>query len=97
MNENIFDCLEHGAGTCRNEILIEKLISSCEGYRNRASIFAKELENLRNMKNYNNSIVEENNKFRMALEKIIKMYDGKSISQKEIYKIVWNALYEKGE
>ena len=96
MNENILDCLENGAGTCRNEILIEKLISSCEGYKKRAGVLAKELENLRNTKNYNSSIIEENNKLRIALEKITKAYEEKSASQKEVYKIAWNALHEKG-
>lgn len=54
-NIPILDCAEGGAGTCRNELLIESLRGSCEAYRLKEKILAEELENLRNSKEYTSS------------------------------------------
>lgn len=59
LSQPIFECLEHGAGTCRNEYLIEKLQESCEGFRNKNKTLADELYNLRTSKNSDESLVAE--------------------------------------
>ena len=46
----ILECVDHGAGSCRNEILIDELQKSCKAYKNKARVLADELENLRNSK-----------------------------------------------
>lgn len=56
----LFDCLENGAGICRNELLFEKLEESCNELKQKNKILANELENLRNAKCSDEQILKEN-------------------------------------
>mgnify|MGYP001218863419 CR=1 FL=1 len=43
----LLDCVENGAGTCRNELLFEAMQKSCNGLKEKNRILAEELRNLR--------------------------------------------------
>ena len=43
----LVDCVENGAGTCRNQLLFEAMQKSCDGFKKKNRILAEELRNLR--------------------------------------------------
>jgi hypothetical protein len=60
----LLDCVENGAGTCRNELLFEAMQRSCNGFKEKNRILAEELENLRAAKG-----IDEIERLRAGIER----------------------------
>lgn len=95
----LLDCVENGAGTCRNELLFEAMQNSLNGLKEKNRILAEELENLRALKGTDEierltKELEEEKKWRPMSTAPL---DGTFIlllENGEIYKARWQKIYD---